>query len=131
MMLRCDVHSLKGTNKLYIMCFDKDYKKTQKITWLAVTEKAPFIPTACVTFDHIITKPVLGREEDFKQYINHNSRVCIIYRSWICILPRNCHLTGPSVHGAGEYLAYEMYVLVWIVFVSFLETVKSPCAFVY
>ncbi|KAM4770860.1 LOW QUALITY PROTEIN: bifunctional glutamate/proline--tRNA ligase [Rhinophrynus dorsalis] len=53
---------------------NKDYKKTTKITWLAETPQAPFIPTNCVNYDHLITKPVLGKEEDFKQYINRSSK---------------------------------------------------------
>ncbi|CAN2387448.1 Bifunctional glutamate proline--tRNA ligase [Pristimantis euphronides] len=53
---------------------NKDYKKTTKITWLADTPSAPLIPTTCVNYDHLITKPVLGKEEDFKQYINRSSK---------------------------------------------------------
>jgi bifunctional glutamyl/prolyl-tRNA synthetase len=53
---------------------DKDYKNTVKITWLAETEKAPFVPCICVYFDHIISKSVLGKDEDFKDYIGHNTR---------------------------------------------------------
>lgn len=53
---------------------NKDFKKTTKITWLADTPKAPLIPTLCVNYDHLITKPVLGKEEDFKQYINRSSK---------------------------------------------------------
>ena len=53
----------------------QDYKKTQKITWLAETDKAKFTPTVCVHFDNIITKAVLGKDEDFKQYINKDSKV--------------------------------------------------------
>ncbi|XP_068089017.1 bifunctional glutamate/proline--tRNA ligase isoform X3 [Hyperolius riggenbachi] len=53
---------------------NKDYKKTTKITWLADTPKAPFIPATCVNYDHLISKPVLGREEDFKQYVNRSSK---------------------------------------------------------
>lgn len=55
--------------------FLQDYKKTQKITWLAETDRAPFTPTVCVQYDHIITKPVIGKEEDFKQYANRDSKV--------------------------------------------------------
>jgi len=54
----------------------QDYKKTQKITWLAEVDAAPLIPVVCVQYDHLITKPVLGKDEDFKQYINDSSRVC-------------------------------------------------------
>ncbi|XP_013919727.1 PREDICTED: bifunctional glutamate/proline--tRNA ligase isoform X2 [Thamnophis sirtalis] len=53
---------------------NKDYKKTTKITWLAKTSSASLTPTICVNYDHLITKPVLGKEEDFKQYINRNSK---------------------------------------------------------
>ncbi|XP_064604056.1 bifunctional glutamate/proline--tRNA ligase-like [Liolophura sinensis] len=51
-----------------------DFKKTQKLTWLADTESSPLIPTICYNFDHIITKPVLGKDEDFKSYVNKDSR---------------------------------------------------------
>ncbi|XP_063159677.1 bifunctional glutamate/proline--tRNA ligase isoform X2 [Candoia aspera] len=53
---------------------NKDYKKTTKITWLAETSCASLTPTICVNYEHLITKPVLGKEEDFKQYINRNSK---------------------------------------------------------
>ncbi|XP_044148274.1 LOW QUALITY PROTEIN: bifunctional glutamate/proline--tRNA ligase [Bufo gargarizans] len=53
---------------------NKDFKKTTKITWLADTPKASLTPTLCVNYDHLITKPVLGKEEDFKQYINRSSK---------------------------------------------------------
>lgn len=55
---------------------NKDYKKTLKITWLAnVAEQAPFTPVKCYHFDHIIVKPVLDKDEDFKQYCNHQTEV--------------------------------------------------------
>uniref|UniRef100_A0AC11DH52 Glutamyl-prolyl-tRNA synthetase 1 n=1 Tax=Ovis aries TaxID=9940 RepID=A0AC11DH52_SHEEP len=53
---------------------NKDYKKTTKITWLAETEHALPVPAICVTYEHLITKPVLGKDEDFKQYVNKNSK---------------------------------------------------------
>uniref|UniRef100_A0A8C3WP12 Bifunctional glutamate/proline--tRNA ligase n=1 Tax=Catagonus wagneri TaxID=51154 RepID=A0A8C3WP12_9CETA len=53
---------------------NKDYKKTTKITWLAETSRAPPVPAICVTYEHLITKPVLGKDEDFKQYVNKNSK---------------------------------------------------------
>ncbi|XP_044729967.1 bifunctional glutamate/proline--tRNA ligase isoform X2 [Chrysoperla carnea] len=53
---------------------DKDYKKTLKLTWLCDTDKGPFTPSYCVHFDHIISKPLLGKDEDFKQYVGHNTR---------------------------------------------------------
>ncbi|KAL3288091.1 hypothetical protein HHI36_002542 [Cryptolaemus montrouzieri] len=53
---------------------NKDYKKTVKLTFLCDTPKAKFTPTFCVYFDHIISKPLLGKDEDFKQYIGHETR---------------------------------------------------------
>ncbi|XP_066530921.1 bifunctional glutamate/proline--tRNA ligase [Hoplias malabaricus] len=53
---------------------NKDYKKTTKITWLADTPKAPLIPAVCVNYQHLINKPVLGKDDNFKDYINKNSK---------------------------------------------------------
>jgi hypothetical protein len=58
---------------------NKDYRNTVKITWLADTKKAPFVPCICVYFDHIISKSVLGKDEDFKDYIGHNTRVLTLF----------------------------------------------------
>ncbi|XP_072321975.1 bifunctional glutamate/proline--tRNA ligase isoform X2 [Eucyclogobius newberryi] len=52
-----------------------DFKKTTKITWLAETNSAPLLPTVCVTYLPIITKAVLGKDDDFKDYINKNSKL--------------------------------------------------------
>uniref|UniRef100_A0A4W5KYT6 Glutamyl-tRNA synthetase n=1 Tax=Hucho hucho TaxID=62062 RepID=A0A4W5KYT6_9TELE len=54
---------------------NKDYKKTTKITWLAETPRAPLLPTICVNYQHLITKPVIGKEDDFKEYINKQSKL--------------------------------------------------------
>ena len=54
---------------------NRDYKKTTKITWLAEADRAPLLPTVCVNYQHLITKPVLGKDDDFKAYINHQSKV--------------------------------------------------------
>ncbi|EDW14211.1 bifunctional glutamate/proline--tRNA ligase [Drosophila mojavensis] len=54
---------------------NKDFKKTLKLTWLAVEDDATaYPPTFCVYFDNIISKAVLGKDEDFKQYIGHKTR---------------------------------------------------------
>ncbi|XP_076817359.1 bifunctional glutamate/proline--tRNA ligase-like [Clavelina lepadiformis] len=53
---------------------NRDYKKTQKVTWLADSTKAAPIPTLCVYFDHIISKPILGKDDDFKNFVNKNTR---------------------------------------------------------
>ncbi|XP_078001176.1 bifunctional glutamate/proline--tRNA ligase-like [Glandiceps talaboti] len=51
-----------------------DYKKTTKVTWLAEHSQGQFTPTVCVNFEHIISKPVLDKEDDFKKYIDHQTR---------------------------------------------------------
>ncbi len=52
-----------------------DYKNTPKLTWLADTSKAPPTPTVCVHFEHLITKGVLKPDDDFKDYVNRDSKV--------------------------------------------------------
>ncbi|XP_034163959.2 bifunctional glutamate/proline--tRNA ligase [Pangasianodon hypophthalmus] len=64
------ISSLEGRLNLE----NTDYKKTTKITWLAETPKAPFTPAVCVNYQHLITKPVLGKDDNFKDYINQNSK---------------------------------------------------------
>lgn len=54
---------------------NKDFKKTLKLTWLCVQAKAAFAPIVCVYFQHIIEKPVLAKNEDFKDFISKTSRV--------------------------------------------------------
>ena len=53
---------------------NKDYKKTLKLTWLCKLAPSEYPPTFCVYFEHIISKAVLGRDEDFKNYIGHETR---------------------------------------------------------
>lgn len=52
-----------------------DYKKTLKLTWLAATDSAAAVPCICVYFDHIIGKAVLDKDDDFKKYIGHDTKV--------------------------------------------------------
>jgi bifunctional glutamyl/prolyl-tRNA synthetase len=53
---------------------NKDYKKTLKVTWLATpSSNVQYTPIKCYHFDHIISKAVLDKEEDFKQYCNHKT----------------------------------------------------------
>ena len=54
---------------------DTDYKNTSKVTWLAETDHAPATPTVCVIFDHLISKGVLKPEDNFKDFVNYNSKV--------------------------------------------------------
>ncbi|KAM8894839.1 bifunctional glutamate/proline--tRNA ligase isoform 2-T2 [Spinachia spinachia] len=54
---------------------NKDYKKTTKITWLADTNSAPLLPTVCITYLPLISKAVITKDDDFKEYINKNSKL--------------------------------------------------------
>lgn len=51
---------------------NKDFKKTYKLTWL---NKTTVQAAKLVYYDYIITKSVLGKDEDFKDYVNKNSKV--------------------------------------------------------
>ncbi|CAD5118054.1 DgyrCDS6794 [Dimorphilus gyrociliatus] len=53
---------------------DTNYKKTIKITWLPQTEKEEIIPITAHHYDHLITKGVLDKNDDFKNFINRNSK---------------------------------------------------------
>lgn len=53
---------------------NKDFKKTIKLTWLCQQDLSEYPPTYCVYFEHIINKAVLGKDEDFKQFIGHETR---------------------------------------------------------
>ena len=44
-----------------------------------MTNQAPFTPITCVHYDHIISKPVLSKEEDFKNFINRDSKVSPLF----------------------------------------------------
>ena len=54
---------------------NKDFKKTLKVTWLSEHSAAPFVPTKCVFFDNIITKDVLGKDDNFKDFIGKDTKV--------------------------------------------------------
>lgn len=58
-----------------------DFKSTVKVTWLPSTNSLEndeamlsLTPVVCVYFEHLISKPVLAKEDDFKQYITEESR---------------------------------------------------------
>uniref|UniRef100_A0A671YNE1 Bifunctional glutamate/proline--tRNA ligase n=1 Tax=Sparus aurata TaxID=8175 RepID=A0A671YNE1_SPAAU len=54
---------------------NKDFKKTTKITWLAETNSAPLLPTVCINYQPLISKAVITKDDDFKDYINKNSKL--------------------------------------------------------
>ncbi|XP_054626518.1 bifunctional glutamate/proline--tRNA ligase isoform X3 [Dunckerocampus dactyliophorus] len=54
---------------------NKDYKKTTKITWLAESSSAPLLPTVCINYQPLITKAVITKDDNFKDYINKESKM--------------------------------------------------------
>ncbi|CAH0391735.1 unnamed protein product [Bemisia tabaci] len=52
---------------------NKDFKNTLKLSWLAENEENT--PCLFVYCDHLMSKAVLGKDEDFKDFINTNSKV--------------------------------------------------------
>nr|XP_050854497.1 bifunctional glutamate/proline--tRNA ligase [Vespula vulgaris] len=55
---------------------DENYKNTLKITWLPAPQNfKDLIPCYTVYFDHIISKPVLGKDDDFKDFVAKDTRV--------------------------------------------------------
>ena len=54
---------------------DTNFKKTLKVTWLCDDEdKSPKTPAILVYYDHIISKPILDKDDDFKDFVNKNSK---------------------------------------------------------
>lgn len=59
----------------------QDFKKTLKVTWIAEASDAASktIPVVTVDYDHIISKAIIGKDEDWKNFINYDSAVCRRY----------------------------------------------------
>lgn len=56
---------------------NKDFKKTLKVTWVADLDSPSLVPCVCIYYDHIISKPVLGKDDDFKTYVNENTKISV------------------------------------------------------
>lgn len=56
---------------------NKDFKKTTKITWLTECAGTPLLPTICVNYQPLITKAVITKDDNFKDYINKDSKVAV------------------------------------------------------
>jgi len=53
---------------------NKNFKNTHKCSWVvADVDEAQTIPLKCVNYDNLITKAILDKEDDFKNFINTNS----------------------------------------------------------
>jgi len=73
-IITCNPHLFEDTSVILIFP-SQDFKKTTKLTWIAESAKAPLLPTIAVQFDDVISKPVLTKNDDFKDYINKDSKV--------------------------------------------------------
>lgn len=81
---------------------DKNYKNTLKITWLAESlsksdpnaEKSNPIKCYAVYFDHIMSVSVLGKDDDFKNFITKDTRVNNFTYKQINISNHNILLTA-------------------------------------
>ncbi|KAM7538664.1 hypothetical protein Aperf_G00000051104 [Anoplocephala perfoliata] len=60
---------------------DTDYRKTHKVTWLADpssvkcagSDLAKLTPLSCVTYSYLVSKPLIGKEENFMDFVNRDS----------------------------------------------------------
>lgn len=84
----CTNYSANKHLNVYVMssmyCIFQDYKNTTKLTWLAVTDSAPLLPTITVYYDNIIAKAILTKNDDFKEHVNKNTKV-----STVCQILKN------------------------------------------
>merc|ERR1719394_1957026 len=53
---------------------DNNFKKTLKVTWLCDDDNSPKTPVVLVYYDHIISKAILDKDDDFKNYICKDSK---------------------------------------------------------
>merc|ERR1719458_2491097 len=54
---------------------NKDYKKTMKLTWLCKDEdNSPTTPTVLIYYDHIISKAILDKDDDFKSFVGTKTK---------------------------------------------------------
>ena len=72
------------------MMEDTDYKNTIKLTWLAQSslEGGEFTPTNLIHYDVLITKGVLKPDDNWKDYVNFDTKVRVqrLTRPWTLLL---------------------------------------------
>ncbi|CEF67244.1 Bifunctional glutamate/proline--tRNA ligase [Strongyloides ratti] len=54
-----------------------DFKKTLKFTWLSESKNEKLVNLICNEYDYLISKPIVGKDEDWKDFINRNSHKII------------------------------------------------------
>ena len=63
---------------------DTNYRNTPKLTWLAVDAlpEGEHTPTTLLHFDVLIKKPVLKPDDNWKEYVNYDSKACWVHIYW-------------------------------------------------
>ena len=63
---------------------DTNYRNTPKLTWLAVgaLPEGEHTPTTLLHFDVLIKKPVLKPDDNWKEYVNYDSKACWVHIYW-------------------------------------------------
>ena len=62
----------------------QDFKKTLKVTWLPADLKTGRnVPLKCLFYDHVISKAVLGKDEEWRDFVNRDYKVRISSSSTI------------------------------------------------
>lgn len=51
-----------------------------KVTWLCDSSSASNIPVKTLHYDHIITKEILTKDDNWLDFVNRNSVVCFLIR---------------------------------------------------
>jgi len=55
---------------------NKDFKKTMKLTWLCVDQdKSAPTPAVVIYYDHIVSKAILDKEDDFKKFVAKDTKM--------------------------------------------------------
>lgn len=47
------------------------------MTWLSAAKEAGNVKVQAIFYDHIISKAIVGKDEDWKDFINRDSKVCV------------------------------------------------------
>ncbi|VDN04714.1 unnamed protein product [Thelazia callipaeda] len=101
---------------------NKDYKKTFKVTWIANAHENSSIPIKVVEYSHIISKAIVAKDENWKDFVNYKSVKYIdmigesamkkINKGDIIQLQRKGYYICDSVYSAkSEYSGIEMPIV--------------------
>lgn len=67
----------------------QDFKKTLKVTWLGESKNTlEGVPVKAIEYDHIISKAIIGKDDDWMQFINEKSMVRCSAVHFFCRISR-------------------------------------------